>query len=144
MNSNKDIEKAKSMRDNDGYAIAIVKDDMVLYESKEKGILPLYLAYDQKIEMKDACAADKVVGRGAAMFMAELGIRQMDTLIISRSALEYLQDKGIVVSYSRLVEYIKNRTGDGKCPVETMADASKDFDELLDGVKRFLKRLELI
>ena len=78
------------------------------------------------------------------MFMAELGIRQMDTLIISRSALEYLQDKGIVVSYSRLVEYIKNRTGDGKCPVETMADASKDFDELLDGVKRFLKRLELI
>ncbi|MEX1377349.1 MAG: DUF1893 domain-containing protein [Eubacteriales bacterium] len=144
MKSSIDLKIAKALRDEEGYAVAIVKDENILYKSKDKGILPLYLAFDSKEDMKDASAADKIVGKGAAMFMAELGITHLDTLIISKSALKYLQECDIVVSYSKLVEYIKNRTGDGKCPVETMADASKDFDELLDGVKQFLKRLELI
>ena len=135
---------AKKLRDNEGYTIAATKDKEVIYKSKSKGILPLYLAYENNIKLDDASVADKVVGKGAAMLMVKLNIKELDTIIISKPALRYLQDNNVVVSYARLSDYIANRNKDGKCPVETMAETSLDFDAFISGVKQFLKRLELI
>jgi len=135
---------AIKLRDNKGYTIAVTKDKEVIYKSKSKGILPLYLAYENNIKLDDASVADKVVGKGAAMLMVKLNIKELDTIIISKPALRYLQDNNVVVSYARLSDYIANRNKDGKCPVETMAETSLDFDAFISGVKQFLKRLELI
>ena len=142
--ANNDLAAAVQLRENEGCTLALVKDGNVIYKSHENGILPLYLAYDKKIDAKGACAADKVVGKGAAMIFAELKIIELNTIIISKSALEYLQANNIVVTYTKLVDYIANRTKDGKCPVETMAEASSGFKTFLDDAEQFLKRLELI
>ncbi|MBN2878027.1 MAG: DUF1893 domain-containing protein [Clostridia bacterium] len=139
-----DLDMAIDLRDNHGYTLAIVRDGNILFKSKEKGILPLYLAFNTAHNYSDACAADKITGKGAAMFIKALGVTDLDTLVISQSAFDYLQASEVVVSYTKLVEYISNRTNDGKCPVETMAENSSDFDMLLYDVKRFLKKLELI
>ncbi len=141
---NKELNFAMQLRDKSGYTLVISKKNQIVYKSKEKGILPLYLAYDKKIDASGASAADKVVGKGAAYIFAEMRIKELNTIIISKPALKYLQDKDIVVTYSRLVDYISNRNKDGKCPVETMAEASSGFETFLDDVRQFLKRLELI
>lgn len=144
MTNNNDLEQAINLRDDDGYAIAIVKDGNVLYTSKARGIFGLYSAYESKLDFSDASVADRVVGAGVAMFMARLNIQKLNTNLISKPALDYLQERNIVVSYAKLVDYIANRNKDGKCPVETMADKSSDFDTFLNDVKQFLKRLEII
>ena len=82
----------------------------------------MYLAFNTVRNYSDACAADKITGKGAAMFIKTLGIVELDTLVISQSALDYLQESEVVISYAKLVEYISNRANDGKCPVETMAE----------------------
>ncbi len=142
--TNIDLNQAVNLRENDRCTLAIVKDGELIYKSSKNGILPLYLAYENKIDAVGACAADKVVGKGAAMIFAALKVSELNTIIISKPALKYLQDNNIVVTYSKLVDYISNRTKDGKCPVETMAEASSEFEAFLDDARQFLKRLELI
>ena len=144
MIKNKDLTLAVRLRDVDGYAIAVAKENEVLYKSKGKGIYPLYNAYRKKIDFCGASAADKVIGKGAAMLFAELDIKEINTIVISKPALKYLLDNDIMVSYTNLVDYISNRNKDGKCPVETMADASSNFKTFLADVEEFLKKLEII
>ncbi len=144
MKKNNDLSIAKDLRDNKKYTIAVVRDGSVIYKSKERGILPLYNAYIKGIDFSGASAADKIVGKGAAIFFEKLKPKNLHTQIISKPAISYLQSSGVVLSYEKLVEYIANRAKDGRCPVETMAEISSGFDAFADDVEQFLKRLELI
>lgn len=139
-----DLKIAIDKRDNKEYSIAVVKDETIIYKSKSRGILPLYIAYKDGLDFLGASVADKVIGKGAAIFLATLQAKEIHTHIISKPALSYLQSNNVMVSYTTLVDFIANRADDGRCPVETMAEASKDFDTFLDDVQQFLKRLELI
>lgn len=144
MSIDKNLNLVVNIRDNEKYSLAVAKNNKIIYKSKDRGILPLYLAYVQKLDFADAFVADKVVGLGAAMLLVDLNIKQLNTNIISSAAYNYLQDNNIVVVYGKLVEFIANRNGDGKCPIETIADNTNDIDMFLKGVEQFLKRLDLI
>ncbi len=139
-----DLQKAIDLRDNGGYALAVFKDGELLFKSTSSGIYPLYKAYTDGVDFTGASAADKVVGKGAANFFKKLNVKELHTNIISKSAYEYLQSGNAVLSYENLVDFIINRTKDGKCPVETMAERSDDFEAFLLDVEQFLKRLEII
>jgi len=144
MRKNIDLNMAVEYRDTQGYALVVVKDSKVVYKSKSRGIYPLYAAYINQMNFADSSAADKVVGKGAAIFFYKLNIKRLDTVVISRPALDYLQEHDVVVSYAKLVDCIENRNRDGRCPVETIAENTSEFDTFLNEVEQFLKRLEII
>ena len=64
----KDIELAKQILNNENKTIVIVKDGKVIFTSENKGIKPVCEAFNElKDELKGSSAADKVVGKAAAM-----------------------------------------------------------------------------
>lgn len=144
MNKNNDLNIAIENRDSNGYSLVVVKDEQIIYKDKSFGIFPLYDAYIKQLDFTGASAADKVVGKGAAIFFDKLNVKQLHTNLISRPALDYLQEKNVVVSYVEITDYIQNRTKDGKCPVETIAQKTSEFPKFLDGVEQFLKSVGII
>lgn len=140
----KDLNKAKTIRDDERQTLVVIRDLKTLYKSIDRGIKPLYLALTQNRDFVGASAADKVVGKAAAMLMAELEIKSLHTYIISESALSYLQDKGIMVSYDDKVDFIENRAKDGKCPMELIAGDTDDVKTLLIRLKDFLTKVGAI
>ncbi len=87
--------------------------------SRERGIKPLIKILDNGKTLEEISAADKVVGRAAAFLYVLLGVRELYAEVISEGAVEVLKKFGIKYEYALLTKRIKNRAGDGFCPMET-------------------------
>ena len=95
------------------------------YTSFERGVKPLLEFLKSGIFFKEAIAADKTVGAGAAHLYCLLGVRAVWANVISEAAEEVLAKEGIAVYFGERVPYIINRRGDGMCPIErAVADAT--------------------
>lgn len=97
--------------------------------------------FDTGRDFSSFCAADKVVGRGAAFIYLLLGVKELYVGVISEAALEILENAGIRVTFSRLVPRILNRTGDGFCPIESCVMNIGDSQEALVAIKEKLSEL---
>ncbi len=113
----KDLTKAKEMLCAGGYTCVMCRKDSV-YTSAQRGVKPLVAWLESGQRFRDYCAADKVVGRATAFLYSLLGVKAVYARIISRCALQVLDQHGIVVEYDELVPNIINRQGDGVCPFE--------------------------
>ena len=140
-----DIVLAKKRLETEDFSLVIVNTHTIVYSSKRKGIFPLYDAVtNDNVKTQGASVADKVTGKGAALLCVYGKIKCLYSDIISKSALKVLTDNGVEVSYGKLVEYIKNREGDGRCPVETLASSINSPQKAMDAVEIFLKEKGLI
>ncbi|MCL2107410.1 MAG: DUF1893 domain-containing protein [Oscillospiraceae bacterium] len=108
--------------------------------SKEPGIRPVlrWLREDSQ-SLKEAVAADKVVGRAAAMLFAHGGAKALWAELISDAALDFLAGTDIVYAYGARVPAILNREGTSTCPMEeralrceTAAEAFEMFDKMIE------------
>lgn len=88
-------------------------------------------------------AADKVVGKAAAFFYVLLKVERLYAAVISKHALEVLEFYGVPVEYGELVDAIKNRKGDGFCPMETAVLEINEPDEAVAAVLRKQEELKL-
>ena len=113
----RDIDLSKDILEKNSFTCVICNGSKTL-TSTERGVKPLVLWYEGGEDMKDASAADKVVGRGAAFMYLLLGVRELYAQVISKPALELLEENGVSVSYGTLADNIINRRGDGICPFE--------------------------
>jgi len=68
-----------------------------------------------------ALAADKTVGRAAALLFVYAEVAEVYGAVMSESAAEVLKEYGIKFSYGRLVPNILDRTGSDVCPMEKLA-----------------------
>ena len=93
-------------------------------ESRERGVAALLKFYGEKKELSSFCAADKVVGKGAAVLFSLLRIK-------SKEAKEILEENGIIARFKTLSEYIVNRRGDGICPIEKAVGNERDLQKAL-------------
>ncbi len=134
-----DIDIAKKELIENEYTLVIVKNQNILYTSKERGILPLYKAVTSSCyDLKDASIADKITGKGAALLCAYGMIKSLFTGMISKPALKVLEDSNITAAYRKLVDTIKNRAGDGRCLVEILTNDIKKPEDALIPIKDFL------
>lgn len=100
----------------------VVQKEQACFASQERGIKPILLFLRQDPDcLRGASAADKVIGKAAALLFVYGGIRQVYAGVISTPALEVFQQYGVVCEYGTLVDRIQNRKGDGLCPMETRA-----------------------
>lgn len=112
-----DLQKAVALLKRENLTIALCKGKIV-YTSKLRGIAPMMRLIEQRTDLKGFSAADKIVGKAAAMLLVLAGIREADTEVISMGALDVFQKYGINIHYRVVTDKIRNRAGDGMCPME--------------------------
>lgn len=135
-----DIEKAREILENGGYTCVLCSGDTV-YTSTERGVVPVLQKLEQKVNIKDFSAADKVIGKAAAMLFHLSGVKALYSEVMSVPASEYLKGTDIVFSYGTLTDKIINRRGDGLCPMESAVMGIDDPAEAYEAIKNKLNEL---
>lgn len=121
-----DLERAKRMlRENAALSCILCRGEL-LYTSEKRGIAPMMELLDAGYEMKGFSAADRIVGRAAAMLFVLAGVRSVYAEVMSEGALQTLSAYAMEASYGTLTPYIVNRKGNGPCPME---EAVRDITE---------------
>ncbi len=99
----------------------------------DRGIKTL-LSLQGKLE--GAFAADKVIGKAAAMLFVRGKIGEVYAELISEPALEVFERHGVPCSYKKCVPNIINREGTGMCPMERAVldvdDVEKAYEILIE------------
>ena len=125
------VERAVALLRAEALTCAVCFGDTV-YKSTARGVAPLLQWLDGDTDMRGFGAADKVVGAGAAYLYVLLGVTELYAEVISRTALKILTRFGVLAEFGLCVDHIRNRAGDGCCPIEqAVADATDPQDALV-------------
>lgn len=89
------------------------------YSSTERGVKPLLDFLSSGLSFSDFSAADRVVGKAAALLYARLGVSEVYADVMSCSALRVFEEQGIRSCCGETAEGILNRTKTGLCPMES-------------------------
>lgn len=137
-----DIERAKQILISEGCTCVICKGDNI-HISQKRGVAPLMELLDGGADIRGYSAADKTVGKAAAMLFVLLGVGEIYAVVMSRSAKKILDGHGIKYSCGEEVEYIINRKKDGMCPMEKAvmdiddpAEAQKEIKETIEKMRK--------
>ena len=136
----KTIEQAKKILNEGGYTCVLCHDGEK-YTSTLRGVRPLLNLLESGKSYAGFSAADKTVGAGAAHLYILLGVKDVWANVISNPALSLLEANGIEVAYGTLVPFIRNRSGDGVCPIETAVRDIPSSIDALDAIRKTLARL---
>lgn len=137
---NIDLKNAINILKEKQCTCVLCKDDMV-YTCKQRGVKPLLDWLDSGLEPKGFSAADKVVGKAAAFLYVLLGVKEIYADVISEGAVNILKKYAVNVQYGELAEYIINRAGTGKCPMEEAVWDISVPDKAVTAIRVRLKEL---
>ena len=112
---NKDTVQARNILQSGNHTCVFCKGSHILTDDR-RGVKPLLELMERKLD--GYCAADKVVGKAAAMLYRLMGITELYAHVISEPAIAVLESGGIRVFYNEKVPAIRNRTNTGFCPME--------------------------
>ncbi len=115
---NRDIEQAKQILDENNFTCVLVKGDSV-YTSNKKGVAPVLDLMSDKTDLNGYSLADRVIGKSVAYLVVHAGIKEVNTIMISKHALEVFEKYQIPFTYNKLVDRILNNAQDGFCPMES-------------------------
>lgn len=107
----------------------VLSDGKEIITSSERGVKPLI---DFILSEKDFCgfvAADKIVGKAAALLYANLKISALYAQVTTYEAVEICKKYNIKIVYDILTDKIINRKGDDICPMEKLV-ADVDIPEI--------------
>lgn len=133
-----DIEAAKKALA--GHTIALCKGEDVVTSDK-RGVAPMVDFIREGRDLRGYSAADKIVGKAAAVLFIKAGIKETFAEVISKSAEEMLSLRGVPFSFAKETERIINREGTGLCPMETAVSEINDIDAAFDAICRRLDSL---
>lgn len=125
----------------EGNTCALVGEDKTLC-SKQRGVAPLLTWLESGENCRNMFAADKVVGRAAAFLYVLLGVDEVYALVLSESAENVFLQFGIPYTYNEKVKAIRNRAGDGFCPMEQAVLTIEQPSKALMAIKRRLSELQ--
>lgn len=134
-----DLEQAKTILQSGDYTCVLCKGGK-LHTSTRRGVAPLLELLST--DVSGFYAADKVVGKATALLYCLLKVKAVHARIISQAALQVLQNGGIGISWDCKVDYIKNRAGDGRCPMEQATEGIDDPQEALFAIQKKLEELQ--
>ena len=135
-----DLILAFNILNEGSYTCVLRRGDITLTDDR-RGIRPLMELLESGQDFRHFCAADRVVGKAAAFLYCLLGVRSVYAKVISTPALEVLMRHGVDVYFDEQVSAIRNRTGDGFCPMETAVWNLNDPEKAPDAIREALKKL---
>jgi len=125
-----DVSIARKGVKEEGFAVSIVRDGKRIFQSKTPGISALVTAIDKdRFYFKGASAADRILGRAAAMLFVYSGIVCVFAQTASNDALTALDKFEIPVESERIVPAILNRSRTSSCPFEELVQNVHDPEE---------------
>lgn len=135
-------EELKQLLSKKEASCMLFEDEQVIMTSYAKGVLPLwcFITECEMLPEGHLEVADKMVGRAVAYLLAYLGVSQVYTKVISKTALEVLSHYPIVIHYDEIVPYILNHTQDGQCPMEAALEQVESEVKALSIIDQFVKK----
>lgn len=137
-----DLNSAKKMLLSGGYTCVLCHEDNT-HTTTLRGVKPLVIWYESKLDFNGYCAADKVVGKATAFLYILLGVKAVYAGVISRSALQVLSTHKIMTQYGELVDNIINRQGDGICPFESSVLHIEDPIAAYNAIRKKMKDMDI-
>ncbi len=134
------LEKAKDMLKNGGYTCVLCKGEQI-YTADKRGVAPMLEFIDSGIDLRGFSAADKVIGKAAAMLFVHAGVVEVYADVMSKAAADFLSVNGVAFTYDKLVDKIINRKGDGICPMEQVTADINDTNEAIIAIQKRLEEL---
>ncbi len=135
-----DLQRAKNLLTENNASIVLVKGDDVFISDK-KGIAPMIGFISENINLSGFSAADKTVGKAAALLFSLAGIKEIYAEKFSRAAIPVLKEHDIKYSYKEIYDKILNRDKSDICPMEkTVADIN-DPEQAFAALKNKLETL---
>jgi len=122
------------------YDLVILRDNYIIYKSKEPGIAPLVKAIEQLGNeiLRDTVVADRIVGKAAALLIAFFKAKHVFAFTMSKPAISVLRKYNISFEYLELVDVILNREKTDMCPFEKMTLEIDDPKEAYELIKNRL------
>lgn len=136
-----DLVNARELLAKDGYTCVLCKGER-LYTSRERGVKPLLAWWTSGVELHGFAAADKVVGKAAALLYVLLGVSHIHAGVVSLAALQVLERHAISVTYDTQVPAIRNRTDTGFCPMERAVWHCEEPEEAVALLRRKIAELQ--
>lgn len=138
-------EQAKQLIAEGKASFVVIRQNEIVYQDLGNGIRPIMKVMENNREILfDAVIVDKIVGKAAAILLTLGGASDIYGELMSRSAEDYLTERGKKVSYGRCIQVISNRTGDGICPMERAVaeidDPVEGYEELKETVKQLSRK----
>ena len=122
----------------------LMKGGAITDKASGIGVKPIIRFLEDKPGcLKGADVADKIVGKAAAMLLVFGGADYVYGGIMSESAKDYLDSRGVGNSCgdAGLIKMIKNRSGTGMCPLEQSVVGIEDPQEGYAAIKKTIERL---
>ena len=105
-----------------GYNLVVVRNNQVIYKSKEHGIKSLFKIIKQKrVSLVGTVILDKRVGRAAALLLVLGRVKEVVTLLLSQSSQEILINNQILFLTQETVKNILDEDGHSLCPFEKLS-----------------------
>lgn len=120
-----DVNRARERLSQGTYTLVLVNGARELVSDKS-GISPMLDFLRSGEDMRGFSAADKIVGKAAALLFVLAGIKEVYAEVLSEEGRRTLERHSIPAEWNKLVSQIVNREGVGVCPMER---AVKDIDE---------------
>ena len=131
-----DLDRARAALP--GHTLALCRGGEVV-TSDLRGVMPMLGFLREGRDLSGFCAADRVVGRAAAMLFAKAGVRAVFAEVMSDGAVALLAAHGIDASCDVRTAAIENRQKTGLCPMESAVAGIEDIDA---GIAAICRRVE--
>lgn len=135
-----DLLTAKELLEKENHTCVLCKGES-LYTSDKAGIAPMVEFISQGVDLKGYSAADKIIGKAAAMLFVLAGVKSVYGEVMSQSGADFLRDNGVEYSYTTLTEKIINRAGTDICPMEKTVKDITSPEEALTAIKNTIEQL---
>ena len=132
-----DLENAKKILSDGSYTCVLCKGKDTV-SSSFRGVKPLLDLLDSGKDFSGYSAADKVVGRATAFLYCLLGVTAVHAQVLSKPALQVLENAQIAITWDALVDGIRNRENTGPCPMEYATRNSQTPVEALAAIRQTL------
>ena len=117
-NNNNNLEKAIKILEEEKDLTLVLVLNKDIYKSSEKGIKSLLQLLNSGKNYLNYSAADKIVGKAAAMLYKLLNVNDIYGEVMSIRAINFLEQNNINFKYKIKTNEIINRKGTGICPME--------------------------
>lgn len=138
----KETEKARNLLKGNVTFAAV--GEKGIYTSEKRGVAPILEKIDTDPGFfKGASAADRVIGKAAAMLLEKYGVSEIYAQVTSKYAVAYLENKSVKLTYEKKTDHIINRSGTDMCPMEEAVINVNDADDgeklIRDTIKSMMK-----
>ena len=135
------LTKAVKLLGESGASCVLLRGDRPEYLAG-RGVGPLTDALAAVPQHFAGCAAaDKIIGRAAALLFLYGGVGEVYGEVMSRGAMEMIASNGIPAAYGTLAEQIRNRAGDGICPMEKISSGITSPEEAYRALSAAVARM---